>query len=640
MAANGPEVAKGYVSIIPSMHGAQQTITSELTGAMGEASAAAGNSFITGFSGKLGALRGVMAKLLPVAAVAAVGKALFDIGEEFDEMTDTIITGTGASGEALKELEDSAKSIATTVPVSFGDAGDIVQDLNTRLGLTGDTLTDVGTQIARIGDLTGESFDVEAFSGAMSAWGVSAEDMSGELDKLFAISQSTGIGINDLTRITESAAPQMMALGYSYEDTAAMAGLLDKSGLDASSTLTKMSKALTTMAKDGEDPAEALERTTTEIADLIEQGDEAAAIDLAASLFGTRGAPQFVQAVKNGSLSVDEFLESMGDTTGILADTEGRTMSFSEHVEVLKNQFKALLEPLGSAVFQGLSVAMGYVTDAFRAFVEGPGPKIGEVLQRVFDWGKQVAELFTNAFSKATGLESFADGADKARKAAQTLFNAVKPLISAFTSILKTILPPLAKILGTTLGTAFKVLGGIIKTAAGILRSFGERARSMRDTAVAAFSAIKGGAESFRTKLVGVFDTIRQKFTAFKDTITAPFRFLSGLKIPKIEVSGGKAPWGIGGKGRLPSFNVTWAAKGMILDNATLIGAGEAGREGLIPLEGGAMRPFAQAIADEMDSNRSGSIVINLNYDAGADAQEMVADIARGLKRYRMAGAF
>ena len=43
------------------------------------------------------------------------------------------------------------------------------------------------------------------------------------------------------------------------------------------------------------------------------------------------------------------------------------------------------------------------------------------------------------------------------------------------------------------------------------------------------------------------------------------------------------------------------------------------------------------------DSNRKysgGDVNVYLNYDASADAQQMARDIARDLKRYRMAGAF
>jgi hypothetical protein len=69
-------------------------------------------------------------------------------------------------------------------------------------------------------------------------------------------------------------------------------------------------------------------------------------------------------------------------------------------------------------------------------------------------------------------------------------------------------------------------------------------------------------------------------------------KIFSGLKIPKISVSGGKAPFGIAGKGSLPSFNVKWNAQGGILTQPTifgrmgdtLLGGGEAGTEAIAPI--------------------------------------------------------
>ena len=69
-------------------------------------------------------------------------------------------------------------------------------------------------------------------------------------------------------------------------------------------------------------------------------------------------------------------------------------------------------------------------------------------------------------------------------------------------------------------------------------------------------------------------------------------KIFSNLKIPKISVSGGKAPFGIAGKGKLPSFDVKWNAQGGILTQPTifgrmgdtLLGGGEAGAEAIAPI--------------------------------------------------------
>ena len=172
--------------------------------------------------------------------------------------------------------------------------------------------------------------------------------------------------------------------------------------------------------------------------------------------------------------------------------------------------------------------------------------------------------------------------------------------------MLRTVIPPLARLLGGALGVAFRAIGRVVSSVAATFRTF-----------------------------KGVIGTVKKAFETFKRVVTAPFRFLSGLKIPHISVSGGKAPWGIGGAGQKPSFSVKWGAKGGILDGATLIGGGEAGKEALLPLERNTQ--WMDTLADKINSN--GDISIALNYDASEDANDMLIDLARGVQRYRMAGA-
>ena len=615
MSGKGNNVGTAYITIMPSMEGAQQSIQSQLSDVMGkagtEASEKAGTSFMAGFGGKLGKLGGVVSKLLPVAGIAATagaaGKALFGIGEEFDSMTDSIIIGTGASGKALEELKGSAMDMATSVPMSFGEAGDIVQDLNTRLGLTGDNLTKVGTQIAQVGNMTGEAFDVEKFSGAMTAFGVGADEMSSKMDTLFAISQSTGIGMNDLTGIVETSAPTMQALGYSFEETASMAGLLDKAGLDASGTMSKMSKALTTMAKDGEDPAETLKRTTDEIGNLLAKGDEAGAIDMASKLFGTKGATQFVAAVQSGTMNIDEFSAAMTNSDGIINETNERTMDFAERVEILKNQFKELLEPMGSAVFSGLSTVMEKASTAFSKFTHGPGKQIQKTFGKIVEFGKKVGKIFVEAFKNQSGAKNMSSVLKTVSNAIKTVSRVLSPLLSAFGQLLKKIVPPLAKALGSTLGKAFKTVGNIVKTIGKVINSF-----------------------------IDIMKKAKEGFDTFKNKVTAPFRFLGGLKKPKIDISGGKIPFGIGGEGVKPHISVTWGAKGGIIDGIQFIGAGEAGREALLPLDRNT--GWMDDLADKINGH-GGTFNINLTANAQENPEQFAQRTIREMHRLVRMGA-
>lgn len=115
------------------------------------------------------------------------------------------------------------------------------------------------------------------------------------------------------------------------------------------------------------------------------------------------------------------------------------------------------------------------------------------------------------------------------------------------------------------------------------------------------------------------------------------------LKIPKVEV--GELPKLTFKAGKTKDNNkvtltskVDWYAKGGIFDSASLVGVGEAGSEAVLPLNKKTLGAIGDGIANSSD-NRQQNVVINLNYSADADANQMVMDIARGLRRLNLAGA-
>lgn len=407
--ADGIEVARAFVTIIPAYEkGIQKDITTEIIGASEGAGDQAGTALAASMGASMGrGLKKAMVGLGGLLAGGALVKGVYGIGASFDAMTDTIIVGTGASGEALEELRQSAIDIAKQVPISFEQAGDYVQDLNTRLGLTGENLEDVAVQLAKIENITGEGVDVEAFSGAMSIWGESADEMATDLDYLFVVSQSTGIGINDLLSILEKTAPQMQSLGYSFEDTAAMAGLLDVAGLDASQMMNQLGRAAVNLAKDGEEPAEALERNVEEIGRLLDAGDRAGALDLAAQLFGTRGANQFLEAVETGALDIDEFTESIGDYSGAIDETYQATADFAERFETLKNNLAALLEPIATPLFNAINDALSSLSQWMSDHAEELQPIFDEIGQAFGELSDKVAPAILDSIIPA--LEKFRD---------------------------------------------------------------------------------------------------------------------------------------------------------------------------------------------------------------------------------------
>ena len=94
-----------------------------------------------------------------------------------------------------------------------------------------------------------------------------------------------------------------------------------------------------------------------------------------------------------------------------------------------------------------------------------------------------------------------------------------------------------------------------------------------------AFTKIPSAVKSIFTKAVSIVKSFPGRFkSALKFSWSLPH-----LNLPHLSVSGGKAPFGIGGKGSLPSFHISWYKKAMespyVFSDATLFGAGESGDE-------------------------------------------------------------
>lgn len=111
----------------------------------------------------------------------------------------------------------------------------------------------------------------------------------------------------------------------------------------------------------------------------------------------------------------------------------------------------------------------------------------------------------------------------------------------------------------------------------------------------AAKSKVSSTFASIKSEIESKINAARNTVQSAIDKIKAAFNFTAQFKIrlPRISVSGGVAPYGIGGKGSLPRFSVTWYKKAMenamILNKPTifgyseasgkLLGGGEAGNE-------------------------------------------------------------
>lgn len=142
-----------------------------------------------------------------------------------------------------------------------------------------------------------------------------------------------------------------------------------------------------------------------------------------------------------------------------------------------------------------------------------------------------------------------------------------------------------------------------------------------------AFTKIPSAVKSIFTKAVSLVKSFPGRFkSALKFSWSLPH-----LNLPHLSVSGGKAPFGIGGKGSLPSFHISWYKKAMespyVFSNATLFGAGEAGDEMLYG------RSRLMSDIKEATQGTKNDVTINVTVNGADNPEEWGRRMASELRR-------
>lgn len=147
------------------------------------------------------------------------------------------------------------------------------------------------------------------------------------------------------------------------------------------------------------------------------------------------------------------------------------------------------------------------------------------------------------------------------------------------------------------------------------------------------YTTISSKLTSIKTKFSSIFETVKTTVSNAIDKIKSIFDFdwsLPELKLPHISVTGGVAPYGIGGAGSLPSFSIQWYKKAYddayLLNDATIFG-----QSGNKLLAGGEGSGSEAIVGTELLMNMVDEVVkknmANLNFSVVLDTGELVGGI-------------
>jgi phage-related minor tail protein len=282
---------------------------------------------------------------------------------------------------------------------------------------------------------------------------------------------------------------------------------------------------------------------------------------LSMALFG-KSAMEMAGVVDDGGAA----LKALGDeaeSTGLILsqDAVESAVAFNDQVDKLKNTATQAFFSAGASLAETLVPAL---------------EKLVTIISDVLSWfgnldGSTQAFILTvlalvAAISPILGLVSTLTGA------AAALNVAMLPMIATIAGIIA-------------------IVGAVV--AAGVLLY--QNWDTIKAKASELWSSIQSTFENIKNTIVEKFESAKQTVLGVVESIKGAFNFswsLPPIKLPHISVTGGVAPYGIAGKGSLPSFSIQWYRKAY--ENAVLFS-----RPTVLPTLGG-MKGFGDGTGSEM----------------------------------------
>ena len=344
-----------------------------------------------------------------------VADASVDAWREVDEALDTVATKTGASGEALADMQDRMEDVATTIPTSFQAAGDAIGEVNTRFGLTGDALQDLSTDFIKFAQLndTDVSSSIDSVQAAMAAMNVDTKDASLFLDTLNKAGQDTGVSVTGLAdEITKNGAA-LNDMGYSASDATFFLANLSKSGVDSSKVMTGLKTAFKNSAKEGKSMSDNLAEFNKVMESNASDADKSqAAIDL----FGAKAGASIYQFCSTGKLNFNDLGTSMSDYAENVNSTWEETQDPLDQMTVVQNNLKEvgaeLVDTAGPMIIDMMQQTIPIIKDLKDGWDSLP-PGMQEFIVKAGLVGIAAGPLITQIGNVTTAMGGLIQGGGK-----------------------------------------------------------------------------------------------------------------------------------------------------------------------------------------------------------------------------------
>lgn len=333
-----------------------------------------------------GMTKGVTA---PITAIAGLSIAAF---KEVDNGLDTVISKTGATGEAAKSLEESFRNVAGNMPASFDEVGNAIGEINTQFGLTGQELEKASEKMIKFAQINGADVTASTINAkqAIEKYGLSAKDLDMVLDSVTKTAQNTGVSTDKLFDVMIKGSPQITQLGLDFAQATEMMGRMEQKGIDSNKALSYLTRAQTNWAKEGKSVTQGLQEMQTKLASATTHEEK---LTIAAEAFGRKGGAYMLEVLESGALNADEFANAMEEASGSVDSTWEGMLDPIDLVQQAMNNLKLSGADLGSALQTVLVPMLEGAIGAFQKFSDWFGKLSPETQQFIVKVGLIAAAI-------------------------------------------------------------------------------------------------------------------------------------------------------------------------------------------------------------------------------------------------------
>lgn len=394
------------------------------------------------------------------APIVALGAASTAAWNEVDAGLDIITTKTGATGEALADMQERAKNLATSIPTDFETAGSAIGEVNTRFGLTGQQLEDLSGKFIKFAKLnnTDVSASIDTVQMAMAAFNLDASHAGDMLDILNKAGQDTGISVDNLAQIIATNATALQEMGLSAQDSAMFIANLEKSGVDTSATITGLKTALKNATKEGKTVNEAM----TEMQDaMAKAATKTEAMQIATELFGSKAGPALGAACYEGRLSLDALGLSLDEFAGNVENTFEETKDPMDDFQTTLNELKIVgadLVEAAAPLIKDLAAILKEVFGNLRQWWESLSPAMQETIIKLAAITAAVGPVLVVVGKLTTAIGSVLTYAPKIVSGIRSIVSFLGPAVTAIQGMLSGLFTflmanPVVAVIGVVIAT-------------------------------------------------------------------------------------------------------------------------------------------------------------------------------------------